>query len=162
MTRWILGLAVLLAIDAGADDAVLSATALGPITFGSELREIETRIAESALPEEGEGNDACQYVSFSAYLETMFMVEHGIITRADVGPMVKNSLEVAVGALMEDVRKAHPAVQIQPHQYDPEGYYLIFPTADGRAAIVMEVGGGKVTDIRGGLEPSVEYVEGCL
>ena len=63
---------------------------------------------------------------------------------------------------MEAVKKIVPSVVIEPHQYDPYGHYLIFKSPGGKTALVMEEGGRKVTAVRGGLEPSVEYVEGCL
>ena len=63
---------------------------------------------------------------------------------------------------LDKVRAMHPSVKIEPHKYDENGHYLILEANDGRAAIVLEEGGGKVTDIRAGLKPSVEYVERCL
>jgi hypothetical protein len=33
---------------------------------------------------------------------------------------------------------------------------------DGKRAILFEESDGKVTDVRAGVEPSVEYVEGYL
>jgi hypothetical protein len=51
---------------------------------------------------------------------------------------------------------------VEPHQYDPDGHYLTFATRGGKTAIVMEEADGKVTTIRGGLIPAVQYVEGCL
>lgn len=90
------------------------------------------------------------------------MVEEGVITRAESSVAVPTSLGLTVGASMEAVKKSVPSVVIEPHQYDPDGHYLIFKSPDGKTAVVMEEGGGKVTAVRGGLEPSVEYVEGCL
>jgi hypothetical protein len=63
---------------------------------------------------------------------------------------------------MTDLQKRHPTMVVEPHQYDPGGHYLTFATRGGKAAIVMEEADGKVTNIRGGLIPAVQYVEGCL
>jgi hypothetical protein len=62
---------------------------------------------------------------------------------------------------MASVKKRFPHVRIDPHKYDEEGHYLVLLTPDGKAALLFEEGGGMVTDVRAGLEPSVEYVEGC-
>jgi hypothetical protein len=60
------------------------------------------------------------------------------------------------------VKTMHPNVAIAPHKYDDEGHYLNLSTDDNRAAIVLEESKGKVTDVRAGVKPSAEYVEGCL
>jgi hypothetical protein len=70
--------------------------------------------------------------------------------------------QLAVAELCARLLKAHPEVQVVPHKYDPQGHYLIFPTADNEAGIVMEIGDDKVADIRPGLRPSVDHVECCL
>ena len=145
-----------------ADTAVLSPGSLGPVLFGSQLREVEARLGERAPGPANEDETGCRFVTFAAFPQVHFMVEDGIVTRANVSAEVANSLGVTVGTRMQDVVESHPAVQLQPHKYDPDGYYLIFGSVDHKAAIVMEVGNGRVTRIRAGLEPSVEYVEGCL
>jgi hypothetical protein len=71
-------------------------------------------------------------------------------------------LYVSVGDMLGDVTAKYPVAQVVPHKYDPAGRYVIFKSADKKAALVLEESGGKVTKIRAGLEPSVEYVEGCL
>ena len=42
------------------------------------------------------------------------------------------------------------------------GHYLTVRTRDKKFAIVFETDGARVTEIRAGGVPSVEYVEGCL
>lgn len=143
-----------------AAEPVLSWDAYGVVQFGKRLADMEKALGEKATADEGE--EGCKYVSFKKLPKVSFMVEDGIITRADVDPGVPNSLGVSAGTPMERVKKKYPKVIVEPHHYDDAGFYLIFKNKKGTKAIVMEVGGGIVHAIRGGLEPSVEYVEGCL
>jgi len=150
----------LFAAQARSAEPVLSRTSYGKITFGIRLENAEVILnekAKSVTPDE-----ACMFVAFAAYPKATFMVEEGIITRADVGKDVPNILGISVGTPFSEVKKKYPKAIIEPHQYDPQGHYIIFKSKDGKNAIVMEEGEGKISDIRGGLEPSVEYVEGCL
>jgi hypothetical protein len=142
--------------------AVLSPGSLGSVLFGSQLHDVEAMLGERMPEPANEDETGCRFVAFKAFPKARFMVENGIVTRADVDADVANSLGVAVGTRMQDVLESRPAVQVRPHKYDPDGYYLVFSAPDHEAAVVMEVGNGRVTRIRAGLEPSVEYVEGCL
>lgn len=143
-----------------AAEPVLSWDAYGVVQFGKRLSETEKSLGEKATADEGE--EGCKYVHFKKFPKASFMVEDGIITRADVDPGVPNSLGVSAGTPMDRVKKKYPKVIVEPHHYDDAGFYLIFKNKKGKNAIVMEVGDGIVHEIRGGLEPSVEYVEGCL
>ena len=140
----------------------MSVTGYGAVKFGAKLSNVEKMVSEHVAAPADDDEAACRYVQLRAYPEAQFMVEHGVITRADVSAKAKNSLNISVGARLEKVKAKHPSAHLEPHHYDPSGHYVIFKSADGKAAIVMEEGDGKITDIRGGLEPSVEYVEGCL
>lgn len=154
---------VLLALSSAfafAAEPVLSWDAYGKVQFGKRLSDIEKSLGEKATADEGE--ESCQYVHFKNFPKASFMVEDGIITRADVDPGVPNSLGVSAGTPMERVKKKFPKVIVDPHHYDDAGFYLLMKNKKGTKAIVMEVGDGIVHTIRGGLEPSVEYVEGRL
>ncbi len=142
------------------DPALLRAEGIGGIRFGMTLAQAEQAAGgKAALPEPFD--PACSMVGFAALPKLRFMVENGIVTRADAGPGIGNVLGVAVGAPVEQVRAAHPEAEETPHKYDADGRYLSFPSTDGRAAIVLEASGGKVTKIRAGLQPAVAYVETC-
>lgn len=147
---------------ASAGEPVLSATGYGAVKFGVKLSDVETMVSEHVAAPADNDDAACRYVQLKAYPEAQFMVEQGVITRADVSAKAKNNLNISVGMRLKKVKVKYPSAHIEPHHYDPSGHYVIFKSADGKAAIVMEEGDGKITDIRGGLEPSVEYVEGCL
>lgn len=138
---------------------VLTALSYGHIHFGQSLAVAEKTVGEKALVTP-QSDPACHYVSFNAYPNVRFMVENGVVTRGEVHAGLV--LGVAIGDSMESVKSKHPNIQIESHKYDPNGHYMILKSGDAKFAVVMEVGEGRITDIRGGVEPSVEYVEGCL
>lgn len=140
--------------------AVLSPTGYGPIKFGARLDDIEKAIGPRLDPERPL-DPGCGYVRFKTLPGVRFMVEGGIITRADAEAGVSNTLNIEVGASLDSIRKARPEARIAPHKYDPEGHYVTFSSPDSHAAIVMEEGAGVIKAIRAGLQPSVAYVEGC-
>lgn len=143
-----------------AAEPVLSWDSYGEVVFGSRLSNVEMKLKEKSKPQKRD--PGCDFVRFHQYPKAEFMVEDGVVTRADVEAGVPNILEVPVGMPLSKVKIKYPKVHIEQHHYDEEGHYLIFKSRDGKKVIVMEEGGGKVTNIRGGIEPSVEYVEGCL
>lgn len=144
-----------------ADGLVLSDKSYGLVTFGGKLKAIEKKVGENARGETGD--NGCDFVTFKKYPRIKFMVEDGIISRADAtSQQIKNKLQIRIGTSLEEVKRRYPAVEIKLHKYDDTGLYLIFKSKDGKRAILFEESGGKVTNTRAGVEPSVEYVEGCL
>jgi hypothetical protein len=143
------------------DRTVLTDQSYGVVRFGSKLLEVEKKLAEKAKGHTGD--QGCDFVTFKKYPGVKFMVEKGVVTRADVtDSSIPNSLGIKNGTTLDEVKRIYPKVIVEPHQYDPTGHYLIFKSKDGKRAIVFEEGDGKITDVRAGMEPSVEYVEGCL
>ena len=142
------------------EETVLSAEAYGPVVFGSQLVDVE-RILNVKASREHE-DPFCYYVQFAKYPGVEFMIEAGVVTRAEVKADVENTLSIKVGTPIEQIKKTHPNIIVKPHKYVSNGFYLVSKTVNGKNAIVMEAVDGKVTSIRGGIEPSVEYVEGCL
>lgn len=139
---------------------VLSAEGIGALRFGMTLEQAEQALgSKAALPEPFD--PACSMVRFAALDKLRFMVENGVVTRADAGPGVQNALGVSVGDTLAQVQASHPGAELTPHKYDTNGHYLTIPSTDGRAAIILEESGGKVTKLRAGLQPAVAYVETC-
>ncbi len=143
-----------------ANAETLSPRGYGQVKFGAKLDAVEKQLKQVASPQKREF--ACDFVKFKKYPGLKFMVEEGVITRADAEKRIKNSAGVAVGARLSQVMRAHPNIRIEPHKYDENGHYLILSTTDGRSALVFEESNRKVTQVRAGIKPSVEYVEGCL
>lgn len=139
---------------------ILSSFGYGQIQFGQAIKLFEARLHQTALPVKREF--ACDFVRFKKYPNIRWMVEDGIITRADVMGNIKNSASVSLGMPVSKVKALHPHVRIEAHQYDEQGHHLVLDSPDGGSAILLEVSNGKVTNIRAGKKPSVEYAEGCL
>ena len=138
---------------------VLRSTGVGPVAFGSTLAETEVLLGDRAAPPvRGAG---CQFVEFGSLPGLRFMVEDGVVTRADADPGIRTELGVQVGDSTDAVIRLYPDVLIQNNDKVFDGIYLAFPGKDKRHAIIMESVGNKVTAIRAGVEPSVGYVDGC-
>ena len=90
------------------------------------------------------------------------MVEDGVITRADVDAAIQNISGIKVGMSIANAKRIQPRLKVEPHKYDPDGHYLTLSTRRKQFSLVFETDKFKVTDIRGGMQPSVGYVEGCL
>lgn len=148
------------AAPVAAAPGALSAEGVGGIRFGMKLAEAEQAAGGKAtLPTPFD--PACSMVRFASLPRLRFMVEQGVVARADAEPGVENTLGIAVGDALAQIRAAHPDAQVTAHKYDPNGHTITFPSADGRAAIIAEESGGKLTRIRAGLQPAVAYVETC-
>lgn len=139
---------------------ILTSKGYGPVSFGQALGDVERALGEKAQSR-GDADPACTYVTFDKLPGAKFMVETGVITRAEADAGIPNELGVAVGDAVELAKAKHPAVQVGPHKYVPEGQYLTFKNVDSNNAIVMEAEASKITKIRSGVEPAVSYVEGC-
>lgn len=137
----------------------LSADGIGAVRFGMSLAQAEQTAGKAALPEPFD--PACSMVRFASLPKLRFMVEQDVVTRADAEAGVENAVGVAIGDTLAQVREKHAEAQLSTHKYDKNGHYVTFPTADGKAAIILEESGGKVTKVRAGLQPAVAYVETC-
>jgi len=147
------------AATAAPASTALSANGIGAVRFGMSLAQAEQAAGKAALPEPFD--PACSMVRFASLPKLRFMVEQDVVTRADAEAGVENAAGVAVGDTLAQVREKHPEAQVSTHKYDKNGHYVTFPTADGKAAIILEESGGKVTKVRAGLQPAVAYVETC-
>ena len=140
-------------------DLILSAQAVGPVTFGTPLSDVEISLGQAMRLDEVD-NPECSFVAFKALPKVSFLVEKGVITRADVGPEVPNTSGVRVGDTEEQVRQTHADVKLAPHGQLSGGHILTIQ-GEGKAAIVMESDGTKITKVRAGLQPSVTPSLAC-
>ena len=91
-----------------------------------------------------------------------FMFEGGRFVRYDVG----NDREVAPGGgrrgmTKDDIQRLYAGrVKASPHQYVPGGQYLKV-RGDGGAVVFETDAKGVVTEWHAGVEPQVNYIEGC-
>lgn len=140
-------------------DLVLSAQSVGPVVFGTSLSQVETSLGQAVRLDETD-NPECSFVSFEALPKVRFMIEKGVITRADVEKEIANTSGIRVGDTEDQVRQKHADVKIEPHEHVPSGHVLTIQ-GQGKSAIVMESDGVKITRVRAGLQPAVSYSEGC-
>ena len=145
---------------AHAAELALSPHGYGLIRFGQSLKHAETILNEHPII--FDPAESCTYVEFLKYRNVRFMVEDGVITRADVTAAVQNTSGIKVGMSIAKAKHIQPRLKVKPHHYDPEGYYLTLSSQRSRFALVFETDKFKITDVRGGMKPSVTYVEGCL
>ena len=140
-------------------DLVLSAQAVGPITFGTPLAQVETSMGQAMRLDQTDDPE-CSFVAFKALPKVRLMVEKGVITRADVDNDIANTSGIRVGDTVDQVKQKHANVKIEAHEFVAGGHILTVP-GEGKTAMVLESDGTKVTHIRAGLQPSVSYSEGC-
>lgn len=156
-----LPLIALLGVTAGCatSPVVLRPTGAGAVAFGGSLAEAELMVGEKAS---GQRQDAgCGYVEFRSLPGLRFTVENGVVTRADAGPGVRNSLGVQLGDTTDSVVSLYPDVAIRRSRASLGGTELFLVDPDGRYAIVMEAAGNKIIAIRAGLSTSVGSPQGC-
>ncbi|HET6680860.1 MAG TPA: hypothetical protein VFG84_06635 [Gemmatimonadaceae bacterium] len=147
---------------------VLSELGFGPARVGMTLAEIEAAVGQDL----GEAGDpACSYVTLHLppggdSSGVRLMMVDGRLARVDVSD---SSITTEAGARVGDtevrvLEMYGSRARIQPHKYVEDGRYLIVPRgpgADSVERLVFETANGRVTAMRGGRLPEVEWVEGC-
>ena len=70
-----------------------------------------------------------------------------------------------IGDVESVVKKLYPGIEINKHAYDDNGHYLTFipkDAVDSEYRLLFESDGKKVTTMRAGRMPEIEWVEGCF
>ena len=135
----------------------------GDLKFGMD--EAAARKAWSGELQGKVQGDACTYLNpkgnaSAAYFA--FMFEGGKFVRYDVG----NDREVAPGGgrrgmTKDEIQRLYAGrVQASPHHYVQGGQYLKV-RGDGGAIVFETDAKGVVTEWHAGVEPQVNYIEGC-
>lgn len=147
---------------------VLSELGYGPARIGMTLEEIGAAVGHGL----GEpGDPACSYVTLipsqrNGTPAVSLMIVNGRLARVDVSD---STVTTEAGARIGDtevrvLEMYGSRVRIRPHKYVDDGRYLIVPRgpgADSVERLVFETASGRVTAMRGGKLPEVEWVEGC-
>lgn len=141
-------------------ELLLSPQSIGRIRFGTPLAQVETLLGEQAMRLDETDNPECSFVAFKAMPKVRFMVENGVVTRADVDKEIANTAGVRIGDTEDQARRTIPNARVGPHKYVPAGHVFTI-AGEGKSALVMESDGTRITSIRAGVEPAVLYVEGC-
>lgn len=140
-------------------DLMLSTQGVGPVAFGTPLSQVEISLGQAMRLDEAD-NPECSFIAFKALPKVRFMVEKGMIVRADVDPEIANASGIRVGDTEDQVRQKHADVKVEPHRQIP-GARMLTVNGAGKSALVMESDGTKIISVRAGLQPSVSYSEGC-
>jgi hypothetical protein len=153
----LLGLSTALSGTAAAQ--MLTPDGYGRIHFGERLDAVEKRLGQRAAPRPAD--PACAIVRFKRYPRVSFMVEQGVITRADARTIIRNSAGITARMSARDALRHQRALRAEPHKYDEHGQYLVLAQGNDKA-LIFETSHGKLQRMRAGLKPAVDYVESCL
>jgi hypothetical protein len=148
------------------DTALARYDGYGDMRFGMTADEAKQAWGGELKGVPGEG-EVCYYltpVSSPVPSYFAFMVENGKFVRYDVG----NDKEVAPGGgkrgmTAEEIRALYPGIVESAHKYVEGGKYLKVAANDGSAGklVFATDAAGKVTEWHAGIEPQVDYIEGC-
>lgn len=139
----------------------------GDLRFGMDAEQARQAWAGELKGIPGAG-EACYYLhpaSNRVPSDFAFMIENGRFVRYDVG----NDREVAPGGgrrgmSADEIRALYPGrVEESAHKYVEGGSYLKVAADDGsNGKLVFETdAAGKVGEWHAGIEPQVDYIEGC-
>lgn len=144
--------------------AALTTAGWGPVRVGMTPAQAGARLGSRLVVRQGASEpSACHYRTSARAPGLLFMVEKGRIVRVETKDARYATLSgVRVGDSEEAALKTYAGrSQVMPHKYSDTGKYIVVATSDGQRAVVVETDKGRVTQIRGGQRPAVEYVEGC-
>ncbi len=143
----------------------LSLNSIGPIQVGMSVEEAE-KAAGIKLTQSY--NKECSYVRPEGNdYDLLFIVTDNRIARIDVREesRITTGSGIGIGDADEQIQALYPGqIKVTPHKYDPKGEYLTFVPKNSSEAdyrIVFETKRNRVTSVRAGKLPEVEWVEGC-
>jgi hypothetical protein len=138
----------------------LSPEGYGVIRFGMTLAAGEKAVGQRTR--ERRSQESCQYVSFRKLPGIYFMVEKGVVVRADTDKNLRNSLGARIGMDIRQIAARHP--EVTPAVKDDFTDTLIyqFKAPDRDASIALYTDNGKVTNMWAGISPAYSYEEGCM
>lgn len=140
----------------------------GPVRVGMTVQEAGVALGTKLVPVIDPPDEECAtYGPESGFDGVAFLVARGVVARTDVTAGSTQTTEgVAVGqSEAEAQRRYEGRLAVGDHDYLVGGHYLtLMPTApaDEDFRLVIETDGRKVTALRAGRLPEVEYSEGCL
>ena len=148
-----------------ADPRVLTEHGLGPLRIGMSADEARAVLGEMELDEPLNGPDpeGCRYAMSDRMPGAWLMFEGMRLVRVDVDSTYATSQDARIGQTEAQVLALYPGARVEPHHYVDGHYLVVIPgaPADTLHRLVFETDGSRVTALRGGEYPSVEYVEGC-
>lgn len=135
-----------------------------PVTVGMTATQAEAALKAKLRPRSSE-DAACWYTARAdgADAATLYMMSGDTVVRIDLraGSAVTDRNGFGIGADEAALTAAYgSALTVAPHKYVEGGHTLRF-AGPGDTALVFETAEGKVTTLRAGRIPFVDYVEGC-
>lgn len=145
-------------------DSRLTYSGLGALRIDMTLRDAERAGFKIVVDGQFSDLNECGLASVAGYENVQLLFEANRIARIEIYDARFSTLSGArIGDTESDIRRIYGArVKVEPHQYDPNGHYMIVSSSDKKRALVFETDGKVVTDFRAGRVPAVEYVEHCL
>jgi hypothetical protein len=134
---------------------VLSEAGVGPIAIGMRSDDLQGVI--DTLGRLGE----CVYAKpLERPAGVLIMLVDGVVARVDVtDASTPTDAGARVGDTEARITGLYPSARVGPHKYT-DGHYLTVDVASGRR-LVFETDGTRVTRLRSGAVPAVDWVEGC-
>ena len=139
----------------------------GPIVAGMTYAAANDSLKGALKAAKNANLAECDYVTWEGGPAGLgIMVVEGKIARVDVGDNtdIRTKSGAQVGDTEDRIKSLYGnRVKVTDHKYE-DGHYLTVRSAiptDTLHFIIFETSNGKVTRMRGGAMPGVEYVEGC-
>lgn len=145
----------------------LAINGIGPVEVGMTVEEASRAAGVKITTNGVNPNPECVYYQPAGKLNGIsFMVTDGRIARVDIQSQGITTISGAkVGDSEARIESLYPGqIEVTPHHYVQGGHYLSFmpkSSADRNYRVVFETDGQRVTEIRAGKLPEVEWVEGC-
>lgn len=144
----------------------LVADGIGPVRVGMTIADAAAAAQVPLTNKYTYTEVECWYASPTGIDGIDFMMSGDRVVRVDVqSPEVTTPSGIAIGASEADVIASYGGhIRTEPHQYVPDGHYLIYEPDDPGLAnyrIFFETDGSNVTSMRSGRLPEVAFVEGC-
>lgn len=139
---------------------------VGPVQVGMTVAEAGTALG-APLRDLGAPTEACTlYGPERGFDGVSFLVAKGVVARADVTAGTTTTAEgVAIGQTEAEAQRRYGnRLRVTPHDFSIGGHYLTLVPADRADAgyrLVLETDGRRVTSMRAGRLPEVEFTEGC-
>ena len=154
----------------GDNEQALAPTGLAQVKIGMTPDEAAKALGAALTPRGDRDEEACWYThraDVEPRKDVDYMVVDGKITRIDVfAPDIKTAAGLGVGASLEELQTAYggPRLKVLAHKYSeaPQSYYVKWTDYNPSQGILFDVVENKVTSIRGGHIPEIDWVEGCL
>jgi hypothetical protein len=159
-------LASLAACGSQSGPPAVTGDGFGNMRFGMKVAEAEQALGHKLAPLNADDEETCRYYRPDGGFQGLsFMTADGVVVRLDVEDTteIKTDTGAKIGDSEAHVLELYKGrVEVQPHKYTgPEGHYLVVKGGDGKVQLVFETDGAKVLNYRAGVEPQVQYVEGC-